>query len=238
MRNWKSVFKQLLLGSSSENKLVIEGLLEKHASAKISNSVITIGKKGKLIISEGVLISGYIITIHEGEVHIDKDTILEQGANAVKPNLTVLNGLLHIGDHSIIRADFCIRFGGKCTIGSYTGIMEQTEIRVDESMRIGDFNMISYECMIYDTNTHCTYTPDIRRAMTVRDFPSIGMEHDKPVAKAVVIGNDCWIGKRAVILKGVTIGNNSTVATSAVVTKDIPTNVIAYGNPFVIKSKL
>ena len=40
-----------------------------------------------------------------------------------------------------------------------------------------------------------------------------------------------WIGGNVTILPGVTIGDNVTIGAGSVVTKDIPSNVIAYGNP-------
>ncbi|MGN0695422.1 MAG: sugar O-acetyltransferase [Oscillospiraceae bacterium] len=48
---------------------------------------------------------------------------------------------------------------------------------------------------------------------------------------AVTIGDNCWIGGKAVICPGVTIGSGSVIGAGSVVTKDIPDNVIAAGNP-------
>lgn len=48
---------------------------------------------------------------------------------------------------------------------------------------------------------------------------------------AVTIGSDCWIGGNVVICPGVTIGRGSVIGAGSVVTKDIPSNVIAAGNP-------
>ena len=45
------------------------------------------------------------------------------------------------------------------------------------------------------------------------------------------IGKNCWIGAGAVILPGVTIGDNTVIGAGSVVTKDIPSNVVAVGNP-------
>ncbi len=45
------------------------------------------------------------------------------------------------------------------------------------------------------------------------------------------IGKNCWIGAGAVILPGVTIGDNTVIGAGSVVTKDIPSNVVAIGNP-------
>lgn len=47
----------------------------------------------------------------------------------------------------------------------------------------------------------------------------------------VHIGRNCWIGAGAVIMPGVTKGDNSVIGAGSVVTKDIPENVVAYGNP-------
>ena len=47
----------------------------------------------------------------------------------------------------------------------------------------------------------------------------------------VYIGENCWIGAGALIMPGVTIGDNSVIGAGSVVTKDIPENVVAYGNP-------
>jgi acetyltransferase-like isoleucine patch superfamily enzyme len=51
------------------------------------------------------------------------------------------------------------------------------------------------------------------------------------VVSDVFIGNNCLIGKGAIILPGVKIGDNVVVGAGSVVTKDIPSNVIAGGNP-------
>jgi len=47
----------------------------------------------------------------------------------------------------------------------------------------------------------------------------------------IKIGNNVWIGYRAIILKGVTIGDNSIIGAGAIVTKDIPSDVVAAGVP-------
>ena len=47
----------------------------------------------------------------------------------------------------------------------------------------------------------------------------------------VHIGRNCWIGAGALILPGVTIGDNTVIGAGSVVTKDIPSNVVAVGNP-------
>lgn len=45
------------------------------------------------------------------------------------------------------------------------------------------------------------------------------------------IGKNCWIGAGSLILPGVTIGDNTVIGADSVVTKDIPSSVVAVGNP-------
>lgn len=47
----------------------------------------------------------------------------------------------------------------------------------------------------------------------------------------VTIGRNCWIGAGAILLPGVTVGDNTVIGAGSIVTKDIPSNVIAVGNP-------
>lgn len=50
-------------------------------------------------------------------------------------------------------------------------------------------------------------------------------------AKPITIGNNVWLGGGVIVLPGVSIGENTVVGAGAVVTKDLPTNVVAVGNP-------
>ena len=47
----------------------------------------------------------------------------------------------------------------------------------------------------------------------------------------VHIGKNCWLGAGVIVLPGVTIGDNVVIGAGSVVTKDLPSNVVAVGNP-------
>ena len=54
-----------------------------------------------------------------------------------------------------------------------------------------------------------------------------GYQYNAPVH----IGKNCWFGAGAVVVPGITIGDNVVIGAGSVVTKDIPSNVVAVGNP-------
>lgn len=54
-----------------------------------------------------------------------------------------------------------------------------------------------------------------------------GVEYAFPIT----IGNNVWIGGGVIINPGIIIGDNTVIGSGSVVTKDIPSNVIAAGNP-------
>ena len=60
-----------------------------------------------------------------------------------------------------------------------------------------------------------------------KDVRNKGLEYAWPVT----IGDNVWICGNVVINPGVTIGDNTVIGQGFVVVKDIPSNVIAVGNP-------
>ena len=54
-----------------------------------------------------------------------------------------------------------------------------------------------------------------------------GLQYNMPVH----IGKNCWLGAGVIVMPGVTIGDNAVIGAGSVVTKDIPSGVVAVGNP-------
>ena len=50
-------------------------------------------------------------------------------------------------------------------------------------------------------------------------------------ASPITIGNDVWIGEKAIILKAVNVGGGAVIGAGAVVTKDVPAYAVVAGNP-------
>jgi acetyltransferase-like isoleucine patch superfamily enzyme len=152
-----------------------------------------------------------------------------------KKDQVVLNNKVKLSGWLIIEKD------GKIDIGEYTSINERTKIRAMEHISIGSYTLISSDVYIQDNNSHSIYAEDRRKdILTDKDYGEIheGMSPVPPVHKPVIIGDDVWVGRRAMIMKGVTIGDRAVVAAGAVVTHDVPPDTIVAGNPAVIVKHL
>ena len=108
-------------------------------------------------------------------------------------------------------------FGPLLEIGENSGIGINCEIY--GPVKIGKNVMMGPEVIIY-TKGHCHDSTDV---------PMI--EQGDEEVKPVTIGDDVWIGRRAMIMPGVTIGRGCIIGAGAVVTKDIPDYSIAAGVP-------
>lgn len=99
---------------------------------------------------------------------------------------------------------------------------------------VGKFSCIGPEVMIGlgmhpsrdFVSIHPAFFSAYKRAQTTFSQTHLYQEFDD-----VVIGNDVWIGARAVILDGVAIGDGAIVAAGAVVTKDVLPYAIVGGVP-------
>ena len=93
----------------------------------------------------------------------------------------------------------------------------------DADVYIGDYVMIAPNVVIA-TGTH-PINPDLREKNYQYNVP-------------VHIGNRVWIGAGSIILPGVSICDDSVIGAGSVVTKDIPSGVVAYGNPCKVVRKI
>lgn len=122
------------------------------------------------------------------------------------------------------------KIDGKCTI------KPPFHCDYGKFIEIGDGTFINYDCIILDackvkigknvmigprtcifTSSHPIYAP-----VRISEYN---------ISKPINIGDDVWIGGCVVLNPGVSIGKGSVIGSGSVVTKDIPENVIAFGNP-------
>jgi galactoside O-acetyltransferase len=101
-------------------------------------------------------------------------------------------------------------------------------------IKMGDYCYVNVNCSFIDDGIieigdHSEFGPNV--VIATVGHP-VDPEH-RPLmyAEKVSIGKNVWVGASTTILPGVTIGDNSVIGAGSVVTKDIPSNVIAFGNP-------
>ena len=113
-----------------------------------------------------------------------------------------------------------LRAGALLSIGEGTGISGGSFCAA-VSIEIGARCLIGADVIVSDTDFHAV-RPSGRSQNT--DWRDIG-------CAPVRIGNDVFIGTRAVILKGVEIGDGAVIGAGSVVTRSVPARTLVAGNP-------
>ena len=65
----------------------------------------------------------------------------------------------------------------------------------------------------------------------LKDLVRYQKEHEFLKKTRICIGNDVWVGSRAILMRGIHIGDGAVIGAGAVVTKDVPPYAIVGGIP-------
>lgn len=121
-----------------------------------------------------------------------------------------------LGEDSFIEPSFRCDYGAHITVGSQVFINYDCIFLDVAPIVIGDRVLIGPRAGLY-TAGH-PIAPEVRDA---------GLEYGLPIT----LEDSVWLGGNVVVCPGVTIGQNSIIAAGSVVTRDVPSDVIAAGNP-------
>ena len=121
-----------------------------------------------------------------------------------------------VGSNCYIEPPFHANWGCNMHVGNNFYSNFNLTVVDDADIYIGDNAMIAPNVVIA-TGTH-PICPKLREK---------GYQYNL----SVHIGNRVWIGAGTIILPGVTIGDDSVIGAGSVVTKNIPSGVVAVGNP-------
>lgn len=126
------------------------------------------------------------------------------------PSPFFLSGYIHL---EVRGKTSNISFGEDSHINNnFVAIAEHTTITIGKRCFFGT------NVEVYDSDFHGIKVSDRRTS-------------DPKKAKPVEIGDDVFIGSNVKIMKGVKIGNGSVIANGSIVTGEIPSDVVAGGNP-------
>ncbi len=122
-----------------------------------------------------------------------------------------------VGEGCYVESPFHANWGGHHVhLGKNVYINMGATMVDDTHIYIGDYTMLAPNVVIA-TAGH-PIDPELRAK---------GLQYNMPVR----IGNNCWLGAGVIVMPGVTIGDNTVIGAGSVVTKDIPSGVVAVGNP-------
>lgn len=121
-----------------------------------------------------------------------------------------------VGENCYIEPPFHANWGCHMHVGKDFYANFNLTVVDDADIFIGDSVMIAPNVVIA-TGAH-PICPELREKVYQYNLP-------------VHIGNRVWIGAGAIVLPGVTIGDDTVIGAGSVVTKDIPSGVVAVGNP-------
>ena len=129
-----------------------------------------------------------------------------------------------IGENCYIEPPFHANWGGhNVHFGKNVYANFNLTMVDDTHIYVGDYTMFGPN-VIVATAGH-PILPELRQKAYQYNMP-------------VHIGKTCWIGAGAIIVPGVTIGDNVVIGAGSIVTKDIPSDVVAVGNPCRILRKI
>ena len=122
-----------------------------------------------------------------------------------------------LGEDCYIETPFHANWGGRHVhFGSSIYANFNLTLVDDTHIYVGDFTQFGPN-VVLATAGH-PIAPELRERY---------YQYNAPVR----IGRNCWLGANVVVVPGVTIGDNVVVGAGSVVTKDLPSNVVAVGNP-------
>ena len=171
--------------------------------------------------------------MHTGELYLpyDKEIFAKQTEcldklydfNQTRPTELEKRGKMlkdmfaEIGENCYIEPPFHANWGGKhVRFGNNIYANFNLTLVDDTHIYVGDCTMFGPNVTIA-TAGH-PILPELREQAYQYNMP-------------VHIGKNCWLGAGVIVLPGVTIGDNTVIGAGSVVTKDLPSNVVAVGNP-------
>lgn len=149
--------------------------------------------------------------------------------------LPLLRQLLGAAEEDVwIESPFYCDYGENIYIGKHTFINMNCVFLDSAEIQIGEDVLIGPNVQLY-TVFHPLRAPE-------RISPSGAAGSNRARyrcrAKPIQIGNRAWIGGSTIVMPGVTIGADTTIGAGSIVTQDIPSGVLAFGQPCRVRQQL
>lgn len=129
--------------------------------------------------------------------------------NSKLSTVWINDGIVYFQGSASIRNGTCIRNYGKLAIGNNFQVSATATIICYKQIIFGNDVLIGWNCEFSDGDAHKIYNEN--------DYGE-----RQNVDKAIMVGNNVWIGANVVIYKGVEIDDDVVVAGNAIVIKSVP----------------
>ena len=149
--------------------------------------------------------------------------------NNLKPSLVseqkelIRNLFRKTGEQFYITAPFWCDYGFNIEVGENFYTNHNCVILDGAKVTFGDNVFIAPNC-VFSTAGHPLDTQQRNQ----------GLEYAYPIT----VGDNVWFGASVTVLPGVTIGSDTVIGAGSVVNKDIPSGVVAVGNPCRVMRKI
>ena len=138
-------------------------------------------------------------------------------SNQLKEKEYIIKKLLSkIGNDFFITAPFYCDYGFNIEAGNNFYVNYNCVILDCAKVKFGDNVFIAPNCGFYTAG----HPLDIERRNSYIEY-----------AYPITVGDNVWIGANTAVVAGVKIGSGVVIGAGSVVVKDIPDNVLAFGNP-------
>lgn len=125
------------------------------------------------------------------------------------------------------RVDLCvgnrIACQGNLILGDGCHLNGNSDIICWKQIKFGEGCLVSWECLIMDTDFHSLYDDNQRRVNP---------------DKGITVGNHVWIGCRTIVLKGSIIPDNAVIAAGSIVTKKLVEKNAVYSSNEILKREI
>ena len=135
----------------------------------------------------------------------------------VEGRMSTLRRLLGtMGEGVVIVPPFYCDYGYNIVLGKYSFLNMNCVVLDEAAVSFGNHVFVGPYCGFYTAG----HPLDVERR-------NAGLEYARPIE----VGDNVWIGGHVCVLPGVCIGEGSVIGAGSVVNRDIPSGVLAAGNP-------
>ncbi|UPV99003.1 sugar O-acetyltransferase [Halorussus gelatinilyticus] len=111
------------------------------------------------------------------------------------------------------------------------------------NVRVGENFYANFDCVVLDVcpveiGRNCQLGPGVHVYTATHPLNAAERAAGPEYGEPVTIGDDVWVGGKAVVNPGVTIGDEAVVGSGAVVTEDVPAGVVVQGDPATVVKEI